>query len=113
MRAFGVVVAAKPVELLLQLGDVLHLRLLGQPLLLGLVEQLHLAAGLRVVRRGVRVGDPQCIELHLDGTASSSTGRSREHRGVVRQHRGREPMRRKRPVEALNDVPAFRDRSRV
>src|SRR5439155_8632783 len=52
-----VVVVAEPVELRLELPDARHGRLLSEPPLLGLVEPLDLAAGLRVVGRGVMVAN--------------------------------------------------------
>jgi hypothetical protein len=49
VRPPGVVVVPEPVELGLELGDLRRGRLPGEPALLGLVEALDLAAGLRVV----------------------------------------------------------------
>jgi hypothetical protein len=53
MRPDGVVVADKPVELALQPAHGGRGRLCSQPFLLGLVEALHLAAGLRMVGPGM------------------------------------------------------------
>src|SRR5260370_22696040 len=53
MGSSGVVVLAKRVELKLELGDGVCRRLLVREALDGLVEALDLAAGLRVVGRGV------------------------------------------------------------
>jgi hypothetical protein len=61
----GVVVAGEPVQLALQPGHRGGGRLGGQPPLLGLVEPLHLAAGLRMVGPGVADPNSAQPELHL------------------------------------------------
>src|SRR5438093_12248591 len=92
MGTTGVVVVAEPIELRLEFADALGGRLLAEPPLLGLMEPFDLAAGLGMVRGGVSKRDPQSCELHLDGTASAASRSTGEHRGVVGEHRSREPM---------------------
>ena len=65
VRPDGVVVATEPVQLALQLRDRCGRRLSAKPLLQGLVEPFHLAAGLGMVGAGVRHPDPTQAELHL------------------------------------------------
>ena len=67
----------EPVELALELLDGGRTRLARQPLLLGLVEPLDLAAGLRVVHRGVAEGDAERRELELDRAPASASGARR------------------------------------
>src|SRR5258708_1167834 len=60
-----VVVGGKRVELKLELGDGASWSLLTKEALDGLVETLDLAAGLRVIRRGVFEDDAQALQLEL------------------------------------------------
>jgi hypothetical protein len=82
----GVVVAAEPVQLPLEFlhGGGGWLR--GEPLLLGLVEALDLAAGLRVVGPGVVEEDPSLAELDLEGDPAAASGCAGEDRAVVGEH---------------------------
>lgn len=68
------------------------------------MEPLDLPTRLRVVGGGVSVGDPQPVQLDLDGAPPATSRGRREHRGVVGEHGGRKPLRRKAPVEAGHDV---------
>ena len=68
-----VVIAAKLVELHLQLCDRTRTGLFGQPLLERLVEALDLAAGLGVVRPRVSVLDASFDELALEGDVTGVT----------------------------------------
>src|SRR6267143_6320049 len=60
-----VVVVAKRVKLKLELGEGAGRRLLTEKALDGLVEALDLAAGLRVIRRGVFEVDAQALQLEF------------------------------------------------
>ena len=66
VRALEVVVLAEVVELGLQLAPGAGRGLGVQPLLQGLVESLDLAAGLRVVRGGVLLLDPEGGQFGLE-----------------------------------------------
>ena len=61
-----VVVGAEGVELGLEDGQRRGRRLLGEELLLGLVEAFDLAAGLGVIRRRVFGDDAEALELGLE-----------------------------------------------
>jgi hypothetical protein len=50
----------------------------GEPLLLGLLEPLHLPAGLRVVGPGVVEPDAQSPELDLEGDPAAAAGNAGE-----------------------------------
>src|SRR5439155_26176202 len=65
VRAVQVVVNALAIQLRGQLFQRRRGRLLREPALLGLMEALDLAAGLRVVWRGVLAADAQALELGL------------------------------------------------
>jgi hypothetical protein len=84
--ADGVVVAAKSVQLALQLFDGGRGWLGGQPLLLGLVEPLHLAAGLRMPGPGVVEPDAEQVELELQGDPAAAARLAGEDRGIVGEH---------------------------
>jgi len=92
MRPLVVVVAGEPVELGLQVGDRDGAGLADQPAFQGLVEALHLAAGLGVVGAGVTGSDPQGVQFQLDRAATSPTRGCGEDRAVVGQQRGWEPI---------------------
>jgi hypothetical protein len=74
MRPLVVVVAGEPVELGLQVGDRDGAGLADQPAFQGLVEALHLAAGLGVVGAGVTGSDPQGVQFQLDRAAPPPRG---------------------------------------
>ena len=78
MRADLVVARAEPVELALQLGDRGGRILASEELLQRLMEPLDLATGLRVVRPGVHVADPEPVALELEHAAPAA-GRRGEH----------------------------------
>ena len=61
-----VVVVTKRVELKLELGHGACWRLLAQEALEGLVEALDLAAGLRVIGRGVFEDDAEPLQLEFE-----------------------------------------------
>ena len=84
-----VVIGDEAIDLSLELAYVRCRRVLGQPLLLRLVEALDLAAGLWVIGRRVAVGDPERRgrELHRAATTPRRRG---EPRSVVAEHRCRE-----------------------
>jgi hypothetical protein len=88
MRPLGVVVAAEGVELGLELSQGPGPRSGGEPALEGLVEPLHLAAGLGVVGPGVPEPDPSLVQGHLQGHAALAAGAAGEHRAVIAEHRG-------------------------
>jgi hypothetical protein len=64
VRPDRVVVAGEPIQLTLQRDHRGSPRLGGEPLLLGLVEPFHLAAGLRMIRPGM--ADPDSAQPALD-----------------------------------------------
>ncbi len=92
MGSSGVVVLAKRVELKLELGDGVCRRLLVQEALDGLVEALDLAAGLRVVGRGVFEDDAQALQLKLEQDLAAP-GPAGEDGGVVAEQGSWQPER--------------------
>jgi hypothetical protein len=59
-----------------------------EPLLLGLLEALDLAAGLRVVGPGVVEADPESAEFDLENDCAAAAGRAGEDGAVVGEHAG-------------------------
>jgi hypothetical protein len=84
----GVVVAAEPVQLALQLGQGGCGWLGREPRLLGLVEALHFSAGLWVGAAGMAEPDTEQAELDLQGDAALAAWHRGEDGGVVGEHRG-------------------------
>ena len=104
MGAHGVVGVAEPVELALRVGQGGWRGLLGQPLLLGLVEALDLSAGLRVVGPGVVEPDAEQVELDFQGDPAAATRLAGEDRAVVGEHAGRDAVAGERGPEPSRDV---------
>ena len=77
VRPDVVVVVAEPVELLLEIREGGGSRLGGQPFLLGLVEALHLAAGLWVVGPGVAEHHAAGVQGDLEGDSAVAAGSGR------------------------------------
>src|SRR5215213_8561808 len=90
VRSDGVVVAGEPVQLALQPNESGGPGLRGQPLLLSLVEPLHLAAGLRMVRPAMADPDAAQPELDLQRNPALATLFAGEDRPIVSQYAGRD-----------------------
>ena len=107
VRADVVVVVAAGVELALQLADGSCQGLGAQPLLLGLVEPLDLAVGLRVVGPGVDRPDAAGLQGLLQDDAAAAAGQAGEDRAVVAEQRGRIAVLVSGFAEATIDVGAL------
>jgi len=119
VRPALVVIGAEAVEQELQVRQGVGHRLLGEESLLGLMESLHLAAGLWVIRRGMDAADPQTGELALEkhpaagkdsavvaeecGGQAVHAGRGEEHLHDVGRLHGGERDRRERQARVIVD----------
>ncbi len=94
----GVVVGTEEIELGVGAHPGSPPRLPGELPLERLMEPFDVAAGLRVIRHGVAVGDPEGghLQLHCGATAPWRRG---EHRTVVGEHLHGEPMGPSRSAE--------------
>jgi hypothetical protein len=61
----------------------------AQPFLEGLVESLHLAAGLGVIRGGMSQLDSEASQFDLEGYSAATPVGGGEHGAVVGKHRRR------------------------
>jgi hypothetical protein len=109
VRPLGVVVAAEAVELGLELSQGPGPGPGGEPLLEGLVEPFHLAAGLGVVGPGVPEPDPSAGQGDLQGHAALAAGAAGEHRAVIAEHGGGVPVAGGGVAEAVVDVAGLED----
>jgi hypothetical protein len=102
----GVVVAAEPVQLSLQVVQSVGWWRGGQPLLLGLVEAFDLAAGLRVVGPAVVELHPEQVEFDLEADPATAAGFAGEDRTVVAEHPCRHAVLPERHAKAGEHVAA-------
>ena len=89
MWAHRVVVVGEVVELVFGARPMVAAGCACEPFLLGLVEALDFAAGLRMVGPGVEVSDAQCAQGDFQGGATTAARLSGEDGAVVGEHRGR------------------------
>jgi hypothetical protein len=77
-----------------------------EPLLLGLLESLDLAAGLRMVGPGVVEADPESAEFDLEGDAAAAAGCAGEDGAVVGEHAGGDSPLHKGMLKGAEDIGA-------
>jgi hypothetical protein len=103
VRSLLVVDGAEGIELELEVSNRLGRSLAGEEELQGLVEALHLAAGLRVIGRGVDALNAKAVELWLEGNATTPRLATEDGR-VVAEEASRQPVILDRRIEGMEGV---------